>query len=230
MKVAVFSDIHGNRFALETILNDISKRSIDKMICLGDVVGLGPSSDRCLSLIMEHNVDMVLGNHELYYLYGTGIDYDMEEGEILHQKWIANQLNQDKKYREFLEKKDITLEFDQILCQHFFIKKNQKGIYPFYDLNILKDETFFQDLLNLPYQRILIGHEHFPFYRESVVDVGTSGCKKDSYTSYVILDTNDYSYEKVVLEYDRDAFVTELKSVRYPDQEVISKIFFGVDL
>ena len=42
MKVAVFSDIHGNYEALTSIYDDIKKNNIDEIIFLGDVIGLGP--------------------------------------------------------------------------------------------------------------------------------------------------------------------------------------------
>ena len=48
MKVAVFSDIHGNYQALCAILKDIRKNNIDKIIYLGDAVSLGPDSSLCL--------------------------------------------------------------------------------------------------------------------------------------------------------------------------------------
>ena len=68
MRIAVFSDIHGNLEALKEILKDIEKENIDDIICLGDVIGLGPNSSECLDLIIKNNIKLVLGNHELYYL------------------------------------------------------------------------------------------------------------------------------------------------------------------
>lgn len=41
MKVAIFSDIHGNREALISIIKDIKKEGIKKIICLGDTIGIG---------------------------------------------------------------------------------------------------------------------------------------------------------------------------------------------
>ncbi len=38
-KIAVISDIHGNIQALESVLNDIKLRGIERIICLGDLVG-----------------------------------------------------------------------------------------------------------------------------------------------------------------------------------------------
>lgn len=66
MKIAVFTDIHGNYEALKSIIEDIKKLKIDSIICLGDTIGIGPNSKECLDLIIENNITMILGNHELY--------------------------------------------------------------------------------------------------------------------------------------------------------------------
>ena len=65
-KIAIFSDIHGNLQALKTILEDIDRDSFDEVICLGDVVGIGPNPKECLELIIDSNIKMVKGNHEIY--------------------------------------------------------------------------------------------------------------------------------------------------------------------
>jgi predicted phosphodiesterase len=44
-RIAIISDIHGNMPALEAVLNDIQARGIERMICLGDLVGKGPDSE-----------------------------------------------------------------------------------------------------------------------------------------------------------------------------------------
>ena len=43
---AVFSDVHGNLPGLEAILADIERREVPATICLGDLVGYGPSPTR----------------------------------------------------------------------------------------------------------------------------------------------------------------------------------------
>ena len=40
-KLAIISDIHGNKSALEEVLKDIKRRNIEKIICLGDLVVKG---------------------------------------------------------------------------------------------------------------------------------------------------------------------------------------------
>ncbi len=42
MRIAVISDIHSNHYALKKVLEDIKKRSIDTIICTGDLVGYLP--------------------------------------------------------------------------------------------------------------------------------------------------------------------------------------------
>ena len=49
MKVAIFSDIHGNREALISIIKDIKKEGIKKIICLGDTIGIGPNPKECMT-------------------------------------------------------------------------------------------------------------------------------------------------------------------------------------
>jgi len=42
MRLAIFSDIHGNWDALKTVLADMDRNRIDSRFCLGDCVGYGP--------------------------------------------------------------------------------------------------------------------------------------------------------------------------------------------
>ncbi len=45
-EIALVADLHGNWPATETVEKDIKSRGIQRIWCLGDVVGKGPSSDR----------------------------------------------------------------------------------------------------------------------------------------------------------------------------------------
>ena len=64
MKLAVFSDIHGNIQALNAILKDIKNKDVDKIISLGDVIGLGPSSKECYEKIIKvKNIKLIAVNH-----------------------------------------------------------------------------------------------------------------------------------------------------------------------
>ena len=53
MPTAVISDIHGNAEALKRVLEDIEKRGIKRIVCLGDIVGYGPEPLACVDLVRE---------------------------------------------------------------------------------------------------------------------------------------------------------------------------------
>ena len=230
-QIAIFSDIHGNYQALNAILKDIKKRKIDNVYCLGDTIGIGPNPKECLDLIINNNIKMVLGNHELYYLNGTSIDNFMDESEKEHHRWIKKQLG--GKHKEFLNNCElkITKQIDKytISFQHFLFN-NTDNQYPFEDIKIIND-----NMINLPDSDItFIGHYHNPFElninKKRLIDVGSSGCTKDENTFYAILliKDNKLTIERIDLTYNRKEFEQNFNNISYPDKETIGKIFFGI--
>lgn len=69
MKRALISDIHGNLEALEAVLEDIQRSSIDEIYCLGDIIGYGPNPCECLDLVMQRCKATILGNHDQAALF-----------------------------------------------------------------------------------------------------------------------------------------------------------------
>ncbi|MCP4837148.1 MAG: metallophosphoesterase [Phycisphaera sp.] len=69
MRTAIISDIHGNLEALRTVLADIDRRSVDEIVCLGDILGYGPDPLECVDLVAERCAWSLLGNHDYAVLY-----------------------------------------------------------------------------------------------------------------------------------------------------------------
>ena len=67
--IAVISDIHSNVEALSAVLDDIAQRGVQKIVCLGDIVGYGPEPARCLDMVMERASVSLMGNHDYAVLY-----------------------------------------------------------------------------------------------------------------------------------------------------------------
>ncbi len=64
MRLAVISDIHGNALALEAVLADITERSVDQTINLGDCV-TGPLwPEETFAMLNALAIPMVRGNHD----------------------------------------------------------------------------------------------------------------------------------------------------------------------
>lgn len=61
-RIAIISDIHGNLPALEAVFADISEREIERVICLGDLAGKGPSSSEAVDFIQKNCDAVIKGN------------------------------------------------------------------------------------------------------------------------------------------------------------------------
>lgn len=64
MKVAVISDLHSNREALEAVFAHIREQGLETIYCLGDVVGYGPEPEFCVDLVRGHARLCLMGNHD----------------------------------------------------------------------------------------------------------------------------------------------------------------------
>ena len=64
MKVAIIADIHANLEALEAALIAIGREGIDRIICIGDIVGYGPDPLGCIYRLQEVEALVLLGNHD----------------------------------------------------------------------------------------------------------------------------------------------------------------------
>lgn len=233
MKIAIFSDIHGNLPALTVILNDIKRKNIDKIVCLGDVIGIGPKPKECLDLVMANDIFMVLGNHEMYAL--KSLDHD-SKNMADHFLWLKQLINQEElaylKHCE-IQKKEV-IDNLKISYQHFLIK-DINNTNPLYDINILTNGEVNNICRNLDVDYTFIGHEHKAFNlcedNHHLIDVGSSGCTLDNKTHYTILNIDDkVDIQTIYLEYDRQQLLDDFKNTYYPHSQYCAKSFFGIDL
>jgi predicted phosphodiesterase len=64
LKLAIISDLHSNREALEAVFADIRRRGVTDLVCLGDVIGYGPDPEFCVDLVRGHAQWCLMGNHD----------------------------------------------------------------------------------------------------------------------------------------------------------------------
>ncbi len=65
MRIALLSDVHGNRPAFEAVLDDVDSEGAEEIWCLGDLVGYGAEPDECVALARERCNLSLAGNHDL---------------------------------------------------------------------------------------------------------------------------------------------------------------------
>ena len=101
-KFAVISDIHSNLEALTVVLDDIEKRGIKKIYCLGDIVGYGPNPRECMDLIMQKTELCVMGNHDYAAMYEpTNFNYAAEQASFWTRENLENEEDPEKRAKRW---------------------------------------------------------------------------------------------------------------------------------
>ena len=188
MKIAIISDIHGNLEALKATLNDIEKRKVDKIICLGDTIAKGIHPKKCIELIRKNCEIVLQGNCDFYFSSEHNNINEMPEQEQKRIKW--NQSLISKEDREYL----LNLPF----CYEFYMSGSLVRLFhatPVANniaiLNVDSIETKYQMFLpskNTVSQNIadvvIYAHIHHPYmdkiYNKTIINVGSVGNSFDA--------------------------------------------------
>lgn len=191
MKIAVFSDIHGNLKALKVVLKQIAEKKVDKVVFLGDIFQRGNEELECLDFIRENKVMCVKGNCELYLQNGVDVDPDVE---YLRSYYDSMREKLSNEQMQFI--KDMPL-FYVIECNgykmHFshFLFSNINAAYPFLQLEDLENGVFDnackkEDVMK--YELVVVGHSHQNFVKGNVVSVSATGLEG---AAYLLVEVSD---------------------------------------
>lgn len=115
MRYAIVSDIHANLQAWKAVLLDIGSSRIDRLICLGDVVGYGPDPAAVLESVYKHAHDVALGNHDAAVCgkLSAALFNEAAAGIV---RWTRTQLNLTA--MGFLKSLPLTLSGPHFRCSH----------------------------------------------------------------------------------------------------------------
>ncbi len=202
MKVAVFSDVHGNLIALEQFVR-ATQNTVDAYLCLGDVVNYGPWNDECLEIVVQlPAVTVIEGNHERLFL-GAG---DLDRELPLVQDFF-------RRSKEFFSRQDLIVGLPRhcrlgaFKCLHTIA---ERSIYP--DTSVEIDCSH------------MIGHTHHQFQIERsgfvIVNPGSVGQNRKwiDMADYLVLNTESGAIEMHSVAYNLDLFLSELRLRRYSEQ------------
>jgi len=186
MRIAIFSDIHGNLPALEAVLHDIKAQHPDQVYCLGDLVGYASSPNEVSERIRSEHVPTVMGN------YDDGVGFDRDECGCAYKEAIDRELGQrslewtktqtTEENKAFLRTLVPEIRFDVAGVRVLLVHGSPRKM----------NEYLFEDRAISSFQRlaassnadvIVFGHTHVP-YTKTVdgvlfVNVGSVGKPKD---------------------------------------------------
>jgi predicted phosphodiesterase len=151
MRYGIFADIHSNLEALEAVLEAYKKETIDKYLCLGDVVGYATNPKECINKIRALAMVTVAGNHDWGSVSLLSADYFNPEARQAIS-WTKDNLDNEDKY--FLESLKLTYKNDTLTLVHGTLNDPQ-------DFNYMTDDFSALDTFRLLETNIcFIAHTH----------------------------------------------------------------------
>ena len=197
MRLAIFSDIHGNLPALEAVLDDISRRRPDETYCLGDLVGYGPFPNEVIARIRSNHIPTIMGN------YDDGVGFDRDECGCAYRepeeqrrgdeslKWTKAHVTEEHKafLKQLHAQIRLTIDSKRVLLVHGSPRKLNE--YLFEDRPIA---SFRRLAASSDADVIVFGHTHKPYTKlvDGVwfVNVGSVGKPKDGnwHACYAVVD------------------------------------------
>lgn len=160
MKIAILSDIHSNVFALDAVIKDVKKHSVDLKANLGDIL-YGPIAPKStFELLMEHDFITISGNQDRQIYEST--DEEIESNPTM--QFILDDLG--SKPLEWMK----SLPFDKQVNEDVYFchgTPTNDLVYLLEDVSrgyaLLRSDAEIIDLLaGQQSQLICCGHTHIP--------------------------------------------------------------------
>jgi putative phosphoesterase len=218
MRIAVFSDIHANIHALEAVLADMEHQSVERIVCLGDLVGYGQFPNEVIEVIRARGIVTIMGN------YDDAVGYDRDDCGCAFTSLAEKTIGREALAQTRRIVNEANKAFLRQLPMHLDQQVNGKKIAFVHGSPRRINEYLYEDRPSAAFDRVLdvagadilmCGHTHLPYHRvigkRHVVNVGSVGRPKtiDVRACYAILDlSNNFTVEFRLSDYDRRATLT----------------------
>lgn len=168
--IAFISDIHGNVPALLAVLDATRRAGVEKVVCLGDIIDMGPQPEACVQILIDNGIECVQGNHEL--LNEAKISPLMEI-----EQWTAQRIS--ARTRDYLDSLPQTLTIEnkgsRVICTHGSPRSQTEGL-----LRDTPADQLAEMLASVePYDAVVAGHTHVQMVRRentrTIMNVGSVG-------------------------------------------------------
>ncbi|PSB02559.1 metallophosphoesterase family protein [Merismopedia glauca] len=164
MKIGVISCIHGNYEALNAVLSDIDARQVDKIYCLGDLVGYGPHPNAVVEMIRALDIptcqgcwdeDIVEGLNSCECSYPSLLAE--KRGKLAHD-WTDRAIHSEA--RDFLRQLPLSLREDNLCFLHGSPHSQHEYMLPEMDAFVAMERV-----LATGADILFCGHTHIPYAR-----------------------------------------------------------------
>jgi predicted phosphodiesterase len=151
MRYGIFSDIHSNLEALDAVINAYEKETIDKYLCVGDVVGYAANPKECIEKVKELALITVAGNHDWASVNLFSTDYF---NPLAREAVFWTERNLEAQGRYFLEQLNLIYKSKDLTIVHGTLDDPQ-------DFNYMTDDYIASKTFALLETDIcFVGHTH----------------------------------------------------------------------
>ncbi len=242
MRLALFSDIHGNRIALDAVLADAESFGVDAYWAVGDLVAIGPEPVAVLERLAElENLTVLRGNTDRYIVTGEGPPPSLEQAranlELVHLfarvtasfAWTRGFVTAAGWY-EWVERLPLEARLTLpdgtlLLAAHAAPGTDDgDGIHPAMSTSEVADLV-----KDCEAEIVCVGHTHEPMLRVidnlQVLNLGSvsNPVAPDLRASYLIVDAvrSGTSLHHRRVPYDHQAFIDSVHRSHHPEAEFI---------
>ncbi len=177
MKIGIISDIHSNLEALEVMLKRLAAEQVERICCLGDIVGYGANPNECVERVREACPVSILGNHDAACTGHTSTEYFNSYARSAIE-WTGRVLSEEN--LAYLKSLPLTHNDDDLFLVHATPKEPQAWNY----ITSPAEAQPHLDLLSHG-ATAFIGHSHVPARFEDaaakkrIINVGSVGQPRD---------------------------------------------------
>tara|TARA_B100000795_G_scaffold269472_1_gene258937 strand:- start:728 stop:1426 length:699 start_codon:yes stop_codon:yes gene_type:complete len=228
MKIAILSDIHGNCFALKSVLDAVKKKGIETLLITGDFVGYYFWPVEVFNLLEGYNFRAIRGNHDrmlekakadkayrvkICQKYGSGLSIAFEQLSKEKIEWLIS-------LPDSLEYK--TPDGIILLC-HGSPWDRDEYVYPDSDNESLSRYN------SLGVNWIIQGHTHYPMCKKVdgvvIINPGSVGQPRNKQpgAQWATLDTSSGEVKHFCERYDSTKVIEESKR-RHPEIPYLANI------
>lgn len=225
MKLALLSDIHGNPYALESVLKEVRSEGIQTLLIAGDFVGYYYGVAAALHLLEDFEVIACKGNHEtllddwtngnqetrknLLNKYGHGFEKALSELTPRQIEWLSNLGHP---LSSILNERRVILSHGSPWDLNLYLYESNIQQYH-------KEFNSFQE-----YDLAIIGHSHYQFITKMekllIVNPGSVGQPR----SGEFIEDNEGLTRAQWATYCCKSGHIELKTTFYPSSQLIEEI------
>lgn len=246
---AIVSDIHANLEAFTVVLQEIDRRGIQHIVCLGDIIGYGPNPMECMDLVQARCRASIMGNHDFAVLYEP---FNFNAGAEAASFWTRrcfetdpDSLRRARRWR-FIGNLPVRIKTPEFVAVHASPRRPVNE-YIFPD-DIYTNPGKFVSIFERFERLCFVGHTHVPgvflegpdFYspdeldnkfelsdEKAIINVGSVGQPRDRdpRSSFVVVSDKDVEF--VRLTYDVQTTVKKVEAIPELDNFLGTRLLDG---